>query len=119
MAVYRAGGHIDRGDGKGWVPDDTQPEPAPEPVAHKPLQPSVQAAGGWRLAPEPPPEPPPEPEPVSEPEPASEPEPEPASEPERPTNAEVRAWAKTQGIDVSARGPVPDDLVDQYLNREQ
>lgn len=112
MPVYRAGGHIDRGDGKGWVPDDTQPEPAPEPVAHKPLQPTVEAAGGWRLAPEPVPEP----EPVPVPEPEPEPEPEPA--PERPTNAEVRAWAKTQGIDVHGRGRLPDDIVDQYMNRE-
>ncbi|HTE69888.1 MAG TPA: hypothetical protein VK942_14190 [Actinomycetes bacterium] len=107
MAEYRAGGHIDRGDGEGWVLDDTQPEPAPEPVAHKPLQPTVQAAGGWRLAPEPEPEPEP-----------PKPEPEPEPEPERPSNAEVRAWAKTQGIDVHGRGPLPDDLVDQYLNRE-
>ena len=105
MAEYRAGGHIDRGDGEGWVVDDTQPEPAPEPVAHKPFPPPAQAAGGWRLAPEPEPEPEP-PKPESEP------------ESERPSNAEVRAWAKAEGIDVAAHGPVADDVVDQYLNRE-
>jgi hypothetical protein len=53
----RAGGHVDRGDGKGWVPDDeseSQPEPESEPM-HAPepdpatvmREPTV--AGGWTL----------------------------------------------------------------------
>jgi Lsr2 len=29
-------------------------------------------------------------------------------------NAEIRAWAKEQGIDVSARGRIADDLVQKY-----
>ena len=29
-------------------------------------------------------------------------------------NAEVRAWAKEQGIDVSARGRIAEDLVQKY-----
>jgi Lsr2 len=29
-------------------------------------------------------------------------------------NAEMRAWAKEQGIDVSARGRIADDLVQKY-----
>lgn len=31
-----------------------------------------------------------------------------------PTPAEVRAWAKTEGINVSARGKLPAELVDEY-----
>jgi hypothetical protein len=117
MPVYRAGGHIDRGDGKGWVPDDTQPEPAPEPVPHQPLSPTMEAAGGWQLVGEPPP-PSPEPEPEPEPEPDVEPEAE-AEEPEPPSDAEVRAWAKEVGIDVPARGRLSKDVIDQYVNRER
>jgi hypothetical protein len=122
MVTHRAGGWVDREDGEGWVLDDTQPEPAPEAVEHQPLKPTMEAAGGWRLVPEPPPtEPEPEPavEVEAEPEPPSEPEPEAeAEEQPRPSNAEVRAWAKAEGINVPARGPVSDDLVAQYLNRE-
>ena len=29
-------------------------------------------------------------------------------------NAEIRAWAKEQGIDVSARGRIADELVQKY-----
>jgi hypothetical protein len=29
-------------------------------------------------------------------------------------NAEIRAWAKEQGIDVSARGRIAEDLVQKY-----
>jgi pyruvate/2-oxoglutarate dehydrogenase complex dihydrolipoamide acyltransferase (E2) component len=118
MAERRAGGHIDRGDGKGWVLDDTPAEPLPSPEPHKPLSPTVEVAGGWRLAPEaPPPAPAPEPVPEPEPEPDIEVEAE-AEEPEQPSDAEVRAWAKANGIDVSARGRISKDVVDQYLNRE-
>jgi hypothetical protein len=120
LATHRAGGWVDREDGEGWVVDDTQPEPAPEAVEHQPLKPTMEAAGGWRLTPEPPPAEP-EPEPDVEAEAKAE-EPEPPSDADvqpRPSNAEVRAWAKAEGIDVPARGPVSDDLVAQYLNREK
>lgn len=33
----------------------------------------------------------------------------------RPKRADVRAWAKEQGIDVPAKGKIPDDVVDRYL----
>jgi hypothetical protein len=29
--------------------------------------------------------------------------------------ADVRAWARAQGIEVSVRGKLPDELVDQYV----
>jgi hypothetical protein len=114
MPVYRAGGHIDRGDGDGWVLDDTQPAPAPAAVEHQPLKPTIQEAAGWRLTPEPPPaEPEPEPEPEAEPEAEVETE-----EPEPPSDADVRAWAKAEGVSVPARGRISKNVVDQYLNRE-
>ena len=31
-----------------------------------------------------------------------------------PTNKAVRAWAKAEGIDVPARGKIPDDVIAQY-----
>lgn len=31
-----------------------------------------------------------------------------------PTPKDVRSWAREQGIDVPARGKVPDDVVDRY-----
>jgi hypothetical protein len=48
-AALRAGGHIERGDGKGWVVDDT-PTPAPSPVKPHGKQPvGLTEAGGHRL----------------------------------------------------------------------
>jgi len=32
----------------------------------------------------------------------------------KPTAKAVRAWAKDEGIEVPARGPIPDDIVDRY-----
>jgi hypothetical protein len=29
--------------------------------------------------------------------------------------ADVRAWARAQGIEVSVRGKLPDELVEQYV----
>ena len=49
--VHRAGGHIERGDGKGWVVDDT-PTPLPEPVPHAPPTYGPTEVGGHRLTPE-------------------------------------------------------------------
>lgn len=110
MAVHRAGGHVDRGDGKGWVVD-TDPAPAtPEPQPHKPFKPAVQVAGGWMLSP------------PTELEPASKPALEPVEEPsisDRPSDSEIRAWAKEAGVDVPTRGRLSQDVVDLYLNREK
>jgi len=106
LATHRAGGWVDREDGEGWVLDDAQPPPAPEPVEHQPLKPTMEAAGGWRLVSEPPP-------PETEPEPDAE-----AEEASQPSDADVRAWAKANGIDVPARGRLSKDVVDQYRNRE-
>lgn len=61
MAHRRAGGFVDRGDGKGWVLDDT---PAPAPPKARPRQAPtspISQAGGWAL-----PSDPPEPEPASD-----------------------------------------------------
>ncbi len=105
MAERRAGGYVDRGDGKGWVLDE--PRPLPKPVGPRqvssPVRTEPYKAGGWTFTPDP--------------EPSA---PEPAQSEEKPTPklADVRAWAKEQGIDVPARGKVPDDVLDQYLNRE-
>ena len=111
MAHRRAGGYIDRGDGRGWVLDDTPASKPPKATAVRhPVRREPFKAGGWVFTP------PPAPgaaDPVEDP--ATEPVP--VGEPGRatPTNAEVRAWARDQGIDVPARGRVPDDLVEQYL----
>ena len=60
----RAGGHIDRGDGKGWVVDDTPPASPPKERPRKQLVTQGPDSGSWVLA---------EPEPVAvEPEPESE-----------------------------------------------
>lgn len=92
MAERRAGGHVDRDDGRGWVLDDSPAPPVPEFV------PQAQEA-----APAVPARPAPEPEPPVE---------------ETPSDSEVRAWAKGAGIDVPARGRLSKEIVDQYLNRE-
>ncbi|MFJ1653513.1 histone-like nucleoid-structuring protein Lsr2 [Streptomyces sp. NPDC088337] len=47
----------------------------------------------------------------SEPEQAPEPEPEPAPRPDAKT---VRAWAAENGVDVPARGKIPDSVYEQY-----
>ena len=47
--TLRAGGYIDRGDGRGWVVDDT-PAPAPpreRPRQHRATGPTT--VGGWTL----------------------------------------------------------------------
>lgn len=31
-----------------------------------------------------------------------------------PSSKAVRAWAKAQGLDVPSRGPIPDEVVEQY-----
>jgi len=95
MAEHRAAGYVNREDGDGWVLEDTEPS-VEEPVA--------------------PPEPEPEPEEEPKPEEVVEEEP---SEEEAPSDAEIRAWAKEEGIDVPARGKLAKDIVDLYLNREQ
>jgi len=54
MGEHRAGGHVLRDDGKGWVLDDAPAHPPPEERPRKPLGgtgPTV--AGGWKLIPEP------------------------------------------------------------------
>lgn len=62
----RAGGHIDRGDGKGWVLDDTPTPPPPKERPRKPLGGTgPTTVGGWVLVPEPEPVVEPEPEPVA------------------------------------------------------
>jgi hypothetical protein len=62
MADRRAGGFIDRGDGKGWVLDESPPAPSPKEVPHKPLSEGsqIKQTGGWALIPESVPEPEPE-----------------------------------------------------------
>lgn len=107
MAHRRAGGFIDRGDGKGWVLDDTPAPEPPEPRPREAPKSPIQQAGGWAL-----PTDVPAPEPVAESEP-------PEPEEDEPSNAEVRAWAKEQGIDVADRGKIPADVLEQYLNREK
>ena len=32
-----------------------------------------------------------------------------------PSNSEVRAWCKRTGVEVSERGRIPQDIIDQYL----
>jgi hypothetical protein len=32
-----------------------------------------------------------------------------------PLAKDVRAWARAEGLDVSVRGPLPDDLVERYV----
>lgn len=32
-----------------------------------------------------------------------------------PPAKDVRAWARAEGLDVPARGPLPDDLVERYV----
>lgn len=104
-----AGGHVDRGDGKGWVLDDT-PQPDVEPFVPQVQDsaPAVQLAGGWVLSPPAEPAPPTQPEVVVEE----------LAVQERPSDAEVRAWAKDAGVTVPARGRLPQEVVDQYLTRE-
>jgi len=41
-----------------------------------------------------------------------------ASAPAAPAARDVRAWAKAEGIDVPARGPIPDDVVDRYRDAQ-
>jgi hypothetical protein len=36
---------------------------------------------------------------------------------DRPTSAEVRAWAREQGIDVPARGRIPASVIQRYQER--
>lgn len=36
---------------------------------------------------------------------------------DQPTNAEVRAWAREQGIDVPARGRIPAGVIKRYRER--
>ena len=38
--------------------------------------------------------------------------------PAAPAAKDVRQWAKAEGIEVPARGPIPDDIVERYLNRD-
>lgn len=42
------------------------------------------------------------------------PEPETVPDPPAPSAAKVRAWAKAEGLDVPARGPMPDDVIAAY-----
>jgi hypothetical protein len=49
--------------------------------------------------------------------PLSSPKPVPARE--RVSTSEVRAWAKKQGIQVSDRGRIPEEVFEQYLERER
>lgn len=56
--------------------------------------------------------------------PAATPEPVPAAKPKRksptgPSQVEVRAWARANGIDVNPRGNIRTDVVDAYLARDQ
>lgn len=114
--VKRAGGYIDRGDGKGWVLDTT-PKPPPPP---EPPRPAVQRgpvkAAGWTLATAPEPAPAaasatvdgPEPQAAA---PTSAPDPSTVSD---PPASKVRAWAREAGVDVPARGPIPAEVIDQY-----
>lgn len=41
------------------------------------------------------------------------------SKAEQDKRAAVRAWAATQGIEVSARGPIPEHVMAQYDSREE
>lgn len=138
-APLRAGGHVDYGDGRGWVlaTEDNGPEflvptsayPTPVDEPNDSAGPELtdqgvsavqdrtagqfdegQAAeaadgegqGDAAISAEP--------EQFDEPSPAEQTGPAP-----KPSNAEVRAWARKQGMDVPARGPVPADLVDGYI----
>jgi hypothetical protein len=38
-----------------------------------------------------------------------------AAAPPAPSPKAVRAWARAEGLEAPARGPLPDDLVDRYL----
>jgi len=53
MGEHRAGGHVLRDDGKGWVLDDA---PTPPPTEERPRKPlggtGPTTAGGWKLIPE-------------------------------------------------------------------
>ncbi len=132
MVERRAGGYVDRGDGKGWVLDDSLPPVPATPAPRVPgpaAPPTQQVAGGWVLTPPaepiaPEPEPPAAPAPEPEPEPPVESEPEPEPEPpieaseDGPSDAEVRAWAKEAGVDVPARGRLSKQIIERYLNRE-
>jgi len=71
MVVHRAGGHVDREDGKGWVVDDSPIPPPPKERPRKQLVTQGPDSGGWVLA---------SPEPEEPVEPGSEP----GSEPEQP-----------------------------------
>jgi hypothetical protein len=39
---------------------------------------------------------------------------EPESSEPKPAAKDVRAWAKAEGIEVPARGPIPDDVIERY-----
>jgi hypothetical protein len=114
MADRIAGGHVDRGDGRGWVVDDSPAPPVspPEPVkagpAGLPGHPAVASMAGYTL-----------PEPDPEPEPDQEPEPEENGPP--PQNATKDAWvdwAISEGFDRDeAEAMTKQDLID--LSREE
>lgn len=50
---------------------------------------------------------------------ASKPEDKSQGQSEAPKAADVRAWAEKQGLDVPARGKLPEKVVEAYLKREQ
>lgn len=115
MAHRLAGGHIDRGDGRGWVVDDSpappvsQPEPVKAGPAGLPGHPAVTAMAGYALP---------------DPEPEAEPEPEPETEPQEGPPAQSAPkdtwvdWAVSEGFDRDeAEAMTKQDLID--LSRQE
>lgn len=118
MAHRLAGGHIDHGDGRGWVVDDSPAPPVspPEPIkagpAGLPGHPAVGAMAGYTL-------PEPEPEPEAEPEPEPEPEAEEKGPPAQSApKSEWVDWAVSEGFDRDeAEAMTKQDLID--LSRQE
>lgn len=105
----RAGGHINRRDGRGWVLADSAPEPEPtaevdEAPSETPSivpKPTAETDAGSGTG--------------TEAEQSSNDEPSAVEPTPKPSDAAVRAWAREAGLEVPARGRVPADLVDAYV----
>lgn len=116
----RAGGHVNHGDGRGWVLAGDGPDclvPVDErPPSGAQAAPTVDAAAGQDDAAAEHNEGQDDAATAAEPEPSSDPSPAELTGPApKPSTAEVRKWAREQGLDVPARGPVPTDLIDGYI----
>lgn len=122
--VARAGGYVDRDDGRGWQLDPEQEaavggpeEPVKAGPGGLPGHPAMKTAAGWAIPDEPEPQPQPEPEPELEAVEAQ------ADGPGRPAQgASKAAWvdyAAARGFDRDdAKGMSKQDLIDVFREED-